>query len=112
MKRLTKRDIQRNELNILIAEKEICNFSNLKFYLSGGTYLSEVVKKYNLGIVIEDYGNIKENVIQYIENFVPNEFITNCRRLLTDVETDSGLLRNQLKNFFREESVKCLEKMK
>lgn len=44
MKRLTKRDIQRNELNILIAEKEICNFSNLKFYLSGGTYLSEVVK--------------------------------------------------------------------
>lgn len=44
MKRLTKRDTQRNELNILIAAKEICNFSNLKFYLSGGTYLNEVVK--------------------------------------------------------------------
>lgn len=51
-------------------------------------------------------------MIQYIENFVTNEFITNCWRLLTDVETDSGLLRNQLKNFFREESVKCLENMK
>ena len=80
--------------------------------ICGGIAFPEVVKKYNLGIVIEDYGNIKENVIQYIENFVPNEFITNCRRLLTDVETDSGLLRNQLKNFFREESVKCLENMK
>lgn len=44
MKRLTKRDTQRNELNILIAAKEICNFSNLKFCLSGGTYLNEVVK--------------------------------------------------------------------
>ena len=89
-----------------------CALFKKPIIVSGGTYLSEVVKKYNLGIVIEDYDNIKENVIQYIENFVPNEFITNCRRLLTDVETDSGLLRNQLKNFFREESVKCLENMK
>lgn len=89
-----------------------CALFKKPIIVSGGTYLSEVVKKYNLGIVIEDYGNIKENVIQYIENFVPNEFITNCRRLLMDVETDSGLLRNQLKNFFREESVKCLENMK
>lgn len=44
MKRLTKRDIQRNELNILIAVKEICNSYIIKFYLAGGTYLSEVVK--------------------------------------------------------------------
>lgn len=44
MKRLTKCDIQRSELNILIAVKEICNFNNLKFYLACGTYLSEIVK--------------------------------------------------------------------
>lgn len=42
MKRLTKRDIQRNELNILIAVKEICNSNNLKFYLSGGTLLGAI----------------------------------------------------------------------
>lgn len=42
MKRLTKRDIQRHELNILIAVKEICNSHNLKFYLAGGTLLGAI----------------------------------------------------------------------
>lgn len=44
MKRLTKHEIQRTELNILIAVKEICNSCIIKFYLAGGTNLSEVVK--------------------------------------------------------------------
>ena len=42
MKRLTKREIQRNELNILIAVKEICDFNDLKFYLAGGTLLGAI----------------------------------------------------------------------
>lgn len=34
-----------------------------------GTYLSEIVKKYNLGIVIESFDNIEREIIEYINNF-------------------------------------------
>lgn len=44
MEKLDKRKIQECELNILIAVKGICDYNDLKFYLAGGTYLSEVVK--------------------------------------------------------------------
>ena len=34
-----------------------------------GTYLSGIIKEYNLGLIIEDFDNIEEELMEYVNNF-------------------------------------------
>lgn len=68
--------------------------------VSAGTYLSEMVKKYELGIVADYPAEIKNQLLEYIKTFDCDQFSKNCNRLLQDVERDQSVLQEQLKRFF------------
>lgn len=69
--------------------------------VSSGTYLTEMVKKYGLGIVADNYTELKNKLLQYVDNFDSKKFNENCNRLLADVERDQCILQEQLRKFFK-----------
>lgn len=64
-----------------------------------GTYLSEIVKKYNLGIVVESFDNIETVILQYINDF-KLEFYENGRTLFFEtVIKENKEFRDRLEKF-------------
>lgn len=64
-----------------------------------GTYLSEIVKKYNLGIVVESFDNIEIEIMQYINDF-KLEFYENGRTLFFEsVIKENKEFRDRLEKF-------------
>lgn len=64
-----------------------------------GTYLSEIVKKYNLGIVVESFNNIETVIMQYINDF-KLEFYENGRTLFFEsVIKENKEFRDRLEKF-------------
>lgn len=54
--------------------------------VSAGTYLSEIVEKYKLGIAIDFSRNMQINLInRYVDTFDENQFSKSCDKLLEQV---------------------------
>lgn len=65
-----------------------------------GTYLSETIKEYNLGLIIKDFDTIERKVVVYMENF-DFELYKNNRYLFFDsVIKENEDFHNKIKSFF------------
>lgn len=64
-----------------------------------GTYLAEIVNKYNLGIVVESFDNIEREIMEYINDF-KLEFYENGRTLFFEgVIKENIEFRDRLQKF-------------
>ncbi len=68
------------------------------------TYIAQVVREYNLGLVLTKYGKVKNELLQYVSSFEQKEFDRNCERLLCKVLQDQEFLREKLYAFLREKN--------
>lgn len=100
-------------INILLNENKLSNhlLSN-RLYLSAltktpclvnaNTEQSRIVKKYNLGIVVQDYEQLPNLIEQYQHSFNDLEFLRGCQEFLQAVLKDEENFEEELKNFLTE----------
>lgn len=71
--------------------------------VSKGSYMGQIVEKYNLGIVIDlDNDNLLQEVKKYINDFDYSKFIKGCKTFLDKVENEQKLFENKVINFLYE----------
>lgn len=67
---------------------------------SNNTFLGEIVKRYNIGAVIDiEHENISKRIDEYLKDFNYEEFKKGCDEFLADVAADEKTLYRQLNNF-------------
>lgn len=64
-------------------------------------YQADVIKKYNLGVVINRKDNFLEKVQDYISLFNPVKFTQGCSNFLNEVQYDLNTFSQQLESFFK-----------
>jgi hypothetical protein len=65
------------------------------------TELSEVVKKYSLGVVLPFDHTIEKALNEYVENFDSEKFNNGCKAFLLDVELEQNIFFNELNKFYQ-----------
>lgn len=69
---------------------------------SKGTYLGEVIDKYNLGLVIDvEHDDVLTMLNDYVSGFDPNEFLQGCESFLEDIKKDDEILYAKLREFIQ-----------
>lgn len=68
-----------------------------------GTYVSEIVKKYNLGIILTSIYEINKDLESYIKNFNSEEFEASRNMFMGKVVEDNENFRNELSVFLKAE---------
>ncbi len=75
--------------------------NSLTFYrpviVTEGSYQAELVNKYKLGIVVNDYTKLPFQIIDYFKTFNYNEFIESCDSLLTSWKEEQSDTINKIK---------------
>ncbi|MFZ2538911.1 MAG: hypothetical protein WAX04_08405 [Oscillospiraceae bacterium] len=70
---------------------------------SKGTFLGEVIQRYNIGISIDvDEDDVLKIVNDYVESFDMEKFNNGCEEFLADVKNDEDALIGQLRQFIKE----------
>ena len=69
--------------------------------VSKGTYLSEVVEKYKIGIAVDFKENFYEVIEKYIDEFNSYEFNKNANILLYKVLCDQKKIKEKVKYFIK-----------
>ena len=65
-----------------------------------GTYLSEIVEKYKLGLIVDPFNeNIKSSVENYLKNFDGKDFSKNCNKFLSEINSDRELMKKIINEF-------------
>lgn len=64
-----------------------------------GTFTADLVKKYNLGIVLSSFYNIEENVLNYISNFNIAKFDESRAEFTRIVLADNNVFTSKVINF-------------
>lgn len=64
-----------------------------------GTYLSEVISKYDLGLVIGSFKNLEEKIWEYISNFNVKKYEQGRYNFLERVIKDNNTFRQRLQEF-------------
>lgn len=68
--------------------------------VSAGTYLSEIVEKYELGVVIDFSKNMQIDLInRYVDTFDQNQFSKSCDKLLEQVCSEQEEFLSVIKEF-------------
>lgn len=68
-----------------------------------GTYLSDLISKYNLGLVIESFENLDNQIKKYIEEFDYSEYINGREIFLKKVLNENIEFINAIEDILREE---------
>ena len=67
---------------------------------SEGTYLSKLIKKYKLGLVLDlEHDDIKNKLLQYKKNFSSDEFVANCNKTLNKIVKEQDIYYNEIQKF-------------
>ena len=70
--------------------------------VNNGTYLSEIVEKNGLGLILDPFNsNIKEVVEKYIDNFDSNKFKNNCNKFLNEIKDDQNNMIKKINDFLK-----------
>lgn len=71
--------------------------------VSDGTYLAELVKKYDIGVVVDPFSNdMKKDICDYVSNFNNDIFTKNCERFLEDIKGDLNIFEKKVIDFLNE----------
>lgn len=81
-----------------------CLYYKIPIIVSKGTYLGELVKKYELGIVLDvDNDDIHRCINEYINEFNKAYFVDNCEKLLSIVKTEQNKTEKKILSFIQGE---------
>lgn len=76
-------------------------YYKIPIMVSSGTYLAEIVKKYDLGFSIDTKDAcIKDKICNYIKDFDPHKFDQGCNRYLEFAECEQKETEEKLHSFF------------
>ncbi|TDT44749.1 hypothetical protein CLV90_1827 [Maribacter spongiicola] len=100
-------------INIIQNNDKISNYAIAnRLYLSAllqipciarnNTEHSRVIKKYGLGIVMDDYTEIPNKLLKFKESFNKEQFINNCTVFLEDVKRDYDHFETSVQTFITE----------
>ena len=101
-------------INVLIDDSNINNKTLLpnRLYLAvmnekpiltlKGTYLSEIVEKYNLGLCLESIENSTQEIMDYLSGFKAEEFTNGRNKFLNDIDKDNINFKESINRFMRE----------
>lgn len=67
-----------------------------------GTYVAELIKKYQLGIVLNSFESIDNEVQKYFDEFEPDSYNMNRKLFLENVINDNYKFENVIKTFIHE----------
>lgn len=68
--------------------------------VSKGTYLAEVVEKYQMGFAVDVFNDsVSEMLDAYLETYDPAEFTRHCNDFLNDVYKDMEIQKNVIRSF-------------
>ena len=70
---------------------------------NSGSYLAELITKYKIGLIVDDYSNITNIILDYLNNLDVDEFNRNCELFLTDIEIENNLFKAYLQNINMED---------
>lgn len=70
-----------------------------------GSYQSELVKKYRLGVVFDEFSSIPQAIETYISNFQFDDYNVDRRKFIGRINEAMELFRRRIENYFRHTSV-------
>ena len=76
-------------------------YYKIPIMVSAGTYLAQIVEKYNLGFSVDTSdAHINEKICDYIKNFDPHKFDQGCNQYLEYAEREQKETEAKLHSFF------------
>lgn len=78
-----------------------CAFYKIPIMVNSGTYLEEVVNKYNIGFSVDPFkDNILEVIHSFKNSFNANQFDMGCQDFIEDVLKDQKRTMKEIESFF------------
>lgn len=74
---------------------------NIPCIVNGDTEQSKIIKKNNMGIVVNNYEELPEKVISFRDNFCRINFNNGCLSFLNEVKEDYIIFQDELVNFLK-----------
>ena len=69
--------------------------------VAAGSIQAEYVKKYGLGVVVDDCSNLDVNIKSFLSTFDYSLFCENCNKLLRGFVEDHEVLKSSIAAFVR-----------
>lgn len=74
-----------------------------------GTQLSEIVKKYSLGIVVDSFENVVEAILNFANTFNRDEYNENRKKFFRNVTTDNLLFVKYVEGFVSDVGITSID---
>ena len=69
--------------------------------VNSGCFQAELVEKYKLGLIVGDYDNVGQQILDYYQKLNWDEFFAGCERFIEDVTQDNLVFENKVIDFIR-----------
>ena len=69
--------------------------------VNSGCYQAELVEKYKLGLVVDNYDNAGQQIIDYYQHLKWGEYFAGCEKFIEDVMQDNKAFENKVKEFVK-----------
>lgn len=67
-----------------------------------GTYLSNIIKEYNLGLVVDSFENISEDILKYIKRFDRGKYMQGRSTFINGVISENNYFYKKLEMFIQD----------
>lgn len=74
-------------------------FCKRPIFAKTGTVLTDIVKKYDIGVVVDESDDIKNVLDDYVEKFDKNKFCEGVERCIADIEKEQGEAESAILRF-------------
>lgn len=86
---MTDHDI--NSKTLLSNRLYLCCLYRRPIIVSDGTFQAEMVRKYDLGIVVKDLKDLSDQIFLYVDNFSIEKFDKSCRLFMSEIMKDINM---------------------
>ena len=69
--------------------------------VNSGCYQAELVEKYKLGLVVDNFDNVGQQILDYYQKLNWDEYLAGCERFIEDVTQDNLAFENKVIEFVR-----------
>lgn len=70
-----------------------------------GSYQSELVKKYHLGIAVDDFSELPQIIEKYVSDFQFDDYDIHRKEFIAKINEDKAIVRSKIENYFYHASV-------